>query len=166
MKLLKHFLFICLLWLNTSTIFAQTNAKVIRVVDGDTYQLQSDNKVFTVRLANVDAPESKQQFGSEATKNVSALILHQNVLVTEMGKDRYNRTIGSISINGMALDSVLICNGWAWHYAAYNDSKELAALQELAIKKHLGLWKQGVKNVCLPSVFRKLSAAEKKKFSA
>ena len=64
---------------------AQTNAKVIRVVDGDTYQLQSENKVFTVRLANVDAPESKQQFGSEATKNVSALILNQNVLVTEMG---------------------------------------------------------------------------------
>ena len=39
-------------------IEAQTSATVIRVVDGDTYQMLKGKRTFTVRLLNVDAPET------------------------------------------------------------------------------------------------------------
>ena len=69
--------FILCIWVQSD---AQTNAKVIRVVDGDTYHILKNGKIIIVRLGNVDAPESKQQFGSEATKNVSDLILGKDVV--------------------------------------------------------------------------------------
>ena len=136
---------------------AQTKATVIRIVDADTYQVLSNAKVFTVRLANVDAPELKQNFGAEATQLVSELIYGKQVIIEVQGKDRYNRTIASITINGKALDSILISNGWAWHYAEYNHEKKLAAYQNEAVKFKMGLWYCGSNKVCPPWVFRSLN---------
>ena len=164
MKLLKHFLFIGFVWLNTTSIMAQTPATVIRIVDGDTYQLLQNKRVFTVRLANVDAPETKQSFGEAAKDSVSKLILGKSVVVDNLKLDRYNRVIATIEIKGMALDSIMVANGWAWHYAKYSYKPELAAMQEMSISKHLGLWKCGANKVCPPSIFRSFNAKNRAKY--
>lgn len=164
MKAFKQTILLSLMWLATSTILAQTSAKIIRVVDGDTYQLLKDGKAVTVRLANVDAPELKQQYGSIAKQNVSDLILGKTVLIDSITKDRYNRIVASVWINGMALDSILVSNGWAWNYEQYNTKKELANYQQTAINEHLGLWKCGANNVCPPSVYRSFNAKNKKRY--
>ena len=137
---------------------AQTKATVIRIVDADTYQVLSNAQVFTVRLANVDAPELKQHFGVEAKQYVTELIYGKQILLEVQGKDRYNRTIASITINGKALDSILISNGWAWHYAEYNHDKNLAAYQNEAIKFKFGLWQCGSNKVCPPWLYRNLNS--------
>ena len=49
-----------------SNAMAQNTAKVVRVVDGDTYKLLSNGKIITARLVNVDAPETMQNFGEAA----------------------------------------------------------------------------------------------------
>ena len=146
------------MWLATSIINAQANATVIRIVDADTYLVLSDAKVFTVRLANVDAPELQQQYGVEAKQFVSELIYGKQVLLEIHKKDKYNRTVASIRIHGMALDSILISNGWAWHYAEYNHDKNLAAYQNEAIKFKKGLWYCGSNKVCPPWVYRSLNS--------
>ena len=143
---------------------SQTPATVIRIVDGDTYQLLQNKRVFTVRLANVDAPETKQSFGEAAKDSVSKLILGKSVVVDSLKLDRYNRVIATIEIKGMALDSIMISNGWAWHYAEYSYKPELAAMQEMAISKHLGLWKCGANKVCPPHIYRSLNAKNKAKY--
>jgi micrococcal nuclease len=145
-------------------IEAQTTATVIRVVDGDTYQMLKGKRIFTVRLLNVDAPETKQSFGEAAKDSVSKLILGKTVVVDSLKLDRYNRVLASVSINSKALDSILVGNGWAWHYAAYSNKPELATMQEMAINKHLGLWKCGANKVCPPSVFRSLNAKNRAKY--
>jgi endonuclease YncB( thermonuclease family) len=145
-------------------IEAQTNAIVIRVVDGDTYQLLKNKNVFTVRLANIDAPETKQRFGEAAKDSVSKLIFGKTVWIDSIGKDRYNRVIANMTIMGMALDSLMVRNGWAWHYVEYSTKKVLANYQEMAINEHLGLWKCGANKVCPPSVFRSLNAKNKAKY--
>ena len=108
MKLIKELFLLLfgLLFLVQSN--AQTNATVIKIVDADTYQVLSNAKVFTVRLANVDAPELQQQFGMEAKEFVSELVYGKQVLLEILKKDKYNRTVASIRIHGMALDSILI----------------------------------------------------------
>ena len=143
---------------------AQNSATVIRVVDGDTYQLLKGKRIFTVRLLNVDAPETKQSFGEAAKDSLSKLILGKTVGFDSIKVDRYNRVLANLTINGRAVDSILIAKGWAWFYAAYSNKNELAAIQEMAMDKHLGLWKFGANKVCPPSIFRKLNATNRAKY--
>ena len=164
MKVIKLLILLPYVMLHIASVFAQNNATVIRVVDGDTYQLLKGKRIFTVRLLNVDAPETKQSFGEAAKDSVSKLILGKTVVVDSLKLDLYNRVLGSITINGKALDSILVSNGWAWHYPEYSKKLELVAMQETAILKHLGLWKCGVDNTCPPSVFRRLNAKNRAKY--
>ena len=147
-----------------ASAFAQNSATVIRVVDGDTYQMLKGKRIFTVRLLNVDAPETKQIFGEAAKDSVSKLILGKTVVVDSLKLDLYNRLLASVTINGKALDSIMVSNGWAWHYIEYSNKPELAIMQETAIDKHLGLWKCGTSNVCPPKVFRSLNAKNRVKY--
>lgn len=71
MKGIKLLILLPYLMLQIVSAFAQNSATVIRVVDGDTYQLLTNKRIFTVRLLNVDAPETKQSFGEAAKDSVS-----------------------------------------------------------------------------------------------
>ncbi len=147
---------LCLM-LNTGVLQAQRSATVIRIVDGDTYQVFQKSRVYTVRLANVDAPETKQRFGEAAKDSVSHLLLGKTVLVDSIGKDRYGRVIAEITINRLALDSLMVSNGWAWYYADYSHKSELQNLQDMAISKRKGLWQCGTVRFCPPWVYRGLN---------
>jgi micrococcal nuclease len=164
MLMMRNIIIVFLLLINICGLHAQNNATVIKIVDADTYQVLNNAKVFTVRLANVDAPELSQQFGTEAKQFVSELIYGKQVLLDTHNKDRYNRTVASISIHGKALDSILISNGWAWYYEAYGHDKKLAAYQNEAIKFKLGLWHCGSNKVCPPWVFRSLNSKNRSVF--
>lgn len=164
MNAIKLLILVPYLMLQIASAIAQNSATVIRVIDGDTYQMLKGKRIFTVRLLNVDAPEATQSFGEAAKDSVSKLILGKTVVVDSLKLDRYNRVLASVTINGKALDSVMVSNGWAWHYAEYSNKPELATMQETAIDKHLGLWKCGVNKVCPPSVFRSLNAKNRAKY--
>ncbi|EEJ9946437.1 micrococcal nuclease, partial [Salmonella enterica subsp. enterica serovar Typhimurium] len=75
-------------------IAAELSGKVTRVLDGDTIEVLQDKTPVRVRLANIDAPEKKQPFGSWSSKQLKSLIAGQPVTVTYMQKDRYGRVIG------------------------------------------------------------------------
>lgn len=164
MNAIKLLILLPYLMLQIASAFAQNSATVIRVVDGDTYQMLKGKRIFTVRLLNVDAPETKQGFGEAAKDSVSKLILGKTVVVDSLKLDRYNRVLASVTINGKALDSILVSNGWAWHYVEYSNKPELGTMQETAIDKHLGLWKCGANKVCPPSVFRSLNAKNRVRY--
>lgn len=157
MKLLKDTIIIGFMSLNGAVLQAQSTATVVRVVDADTYQMFKGKCLFTVRLANVDAPETTQAFGREATKQVSGLILSKTVAVDSIGRDNYGRMIATVTINCKALDSTMVVNGWAWHYKAYSHNKGLEDLQNMAIAARKGLWKCGESKVCPPWIFRGLN---------
>ena len=90
---------------------AQYNATVIRVIDGDTYQMFKGKRIFTVRLLNVDAPETTQNFGEPAKDSVSKLILGKTAVIVSLKLDRYKRVLASVTINNKVLDSILLSNG-------------------------------------------------------
>ncbi|EHZ2427704.1 thermonuclease family protein, partial [Salmonella enterica] len=77
-------------------IAAELSGKVTRVLDGDTIEVLQDKTPVRVRLANIDAPEKKQPFGSWSSKQLKSLIAGQPVTVTYMQKDRYGRVIGRV----------------------------------------------------------------------
>ena len=125
---------------------------VTRIIDGDTYIVQDGVESITIRLANVDAPERAQEYGLESRLKVSNLILGKEVELTKLSNDKYGRTIGMIYIENMRLDSIIVRNGWGWHYARYNDEAMLKTCQNEAQKCKLGLWSGD--NIINPEEYR------------
>ena len=141
----------CLLCVKLS---ANDSARVTRVKDGDTYVLRKGNTDFTVRLKNVDAPESKQQFGFLSTVYVSKLISGKVVKYDSTGTDIYKRVLADVWVDNKRLDSILIRNGWAWQYLQYSNDSILKNCMLLALQEKKGLWECGAFSVCPPSLWR------------
>ena len=143
---------------------AQQTARVVRVKDGDTYVLQTSSRLFTVRLKNIDAPEIKQNGGYGAYQFISSLINGKIVEYDSTGKDKYGRVLVSAKLNGLRLDSLIIINGWAWHYVNYDNEPMLDFIMQEAIRDRLGLWKCGVDKVCPPWLWRGYKSRNRAKY--
>lgn len=143
---------------------ANDSARVVRVKDGDTYVLRKENKDFTVRLKNVDAPESKQAFGFLSGIYVSQLILGKVVRYDSTGKDLYGRVLADIWLNNQRLDSMLIRDGLAWYYQQYSNDTLLKSMMVLAINEKKGLWKCGMVGVCPPNLWRSYTTRNRSKY--
>jgi len=120
------------------------NVKVTSVTDGDTFEARrSDSQSMTIRLFGVDAPESEQPHGDEATDAVREYIGEKTVRVTIQDTGPYGRTIGSVEVQGASLAQMLVRDGLAWHYDRYApNATELARLERQARNANRGLWSE------------------------
>jgi len=94
-------LFAALLYLSATAQQQTITGKVVGVSDGDTLTVLDDQKrQYKVRLDGIDAPESNQDFGSRAKQSLSDLVFGKTVTVISSKKDRYNRTLGKVMLDG------------------------------------------------------------------
>ena len=122
------------------TGFSQSG-KVVKIKDGDTIVvLDSLNVQTTIRLAEVDCPESSQPFGKNAKVFTTDEVAMKNVSYKIVTIDRYGRTVAKVFYSGKYLSEEIIKNGFGWHYKKYSNSKKLATLEELAQENKKGLW--------------------------
>lgn len=78
-----------------TTPLVTESGRVVRVVDGDTYDVLAGGITHRVRLLGVDAPERDQPFGKQATDSVARLLRPaQLVLLTRHGVDLYGAGAG------------------------------------------------------------------------
>jgi micrococcal nuclease len=136
--------------------------KIIAVSDGDTITCQRLNlrrSQSKMRFAYIDAPESKQAYGAEATKLLRGLILNKWVSIEITDNDRYGRQVGVVYRRGKNINQELVKRGAAWVYEDYirdpNLKKQFLALQANAKSKKRGLWQAS--RPVHPSVYRKSS---------
>ncbi len=156
-----------------AAIAAET-ARVVRVIDGDTYVLKAGSTTYRLRLLGVDAPEQGQPFGAQATDSVARLLAPGRlVLMTRTGRDLYGRTLGAVRLpigTGAAagrpvpLDSLLVVRGWAWawdpaHSWARRDGQQVAAQ-----RAGRGLWKCGKDTPVTPKRWRGFNATIKRRY--
>jgi endonuclease YncB( thermonuclease family) len=147
---------ICLLW--TAFLYADNtefwNGRVVRVTDGDTLWITRDEGHARVRLYGIDAPESNQPFGKEATDFVYQLVFREDVEVETFYQDRYGRDIAMVyyfvqeSFDQMPerfnLNEEIIKAGYAWVYEQYCDEpirKQWQELEKEARTAGIGLWR-------------------------
>lgn len=148
-----------LLFITVFKLSAQTGI-VYKITDGDTFRIRTKDTTFIARLYAIDCPEKKQEFGEYAKIFVSDLILNKEVTYTIKSIDkRYKRLVIDCKVNYVSLSELLLINGLAWHYCAYDKSEVLHSLQDAAKSNKFGLW--GFENPLEPWVFRKL----KKKYN-
>jgi len=133
-------LYCLLLLLFSLSLWSQTRSGMITsVLDGDSYTIRTYGEEIKVRLNGIDCPESNQPFGYEATLFVTQF-LNQPVTYTDLGKDKYGRTIAEVFIQGQRLSLLLVENGLAHHYIKYSSDPLLHNAELRARNKKIGLW--------------------------
>ena len=130
------------LFLFSFPVSSQTyHAKVIKIVDGDTYDvIDSVNKVSRIRMNGIDAPEKGQAFGQKAKEELGRWCFSKNIFVKVYGKDRNGRLIADGYIDGRSLSLVMIQQGFAWHFLKYSSDTTLADAEKKARAARIGLW--------------------------
>lgn len=127
---------------------------VIQVIDGDTITLlTSDKKQHRIRLAEIDAPEKGQAYASVARKALNSFIYRKEVNVLVSSLDRYNRAIGTVYLDNVNINKLMVKNGFAWAYRYFIKDHEYISLENYAKEHKLGLWK--APNPVEPYLFRK-----------
>lgn len=139
---------ICFLLLQ-SVAFAQSKiptierietGKVTAVTDGDTVRVLIGKTELRVRLEGIDAPESKQAFGTRSKQHLSELVFGKEIDVHVTGTDRYGRALARLRLDGIDINLRMIRDGFAWHYAVYNAEPAYADAQTEAKVAKRGLW--------------------------
>ncbi len=95
----RHLLALGLL-VQTGSILADTLAgRVSGVSDGAALTVVDSTGVpYKVRLAAIDAPESRQPYGKESKQSLSDLVLGKEVKVEWRKHDRYGRIVGKLTL--------------------------------------------------------------------
>ena len=127
----------------TTILVAETiTGKVISVTDGDTIKiLDEKNKVYKIRLNDIDAPEKKQAFGNKSKENLAKYIAGENVRVEYYKLDRYKRILGTVYFKDKDINKQQIIDGYAWVYKKYSKNNEYINQERISKNHKRGLWK-------------------------
>lgn len=134
------------------------SGRVVAVADGDTVTLlDAEHHLHRIRVAGIDAPEKKQDFGDLSKMNLAALVFDRDVDVIGDKIDRYGRRVGKIMAADprcefppcpKTLDAGLmqIKSGMAWWYRQYakeQSFEDRAVYEKAEVEARLqlrGLW--------------------------
>lgn len=116
-------------------------AKALRVLDGDTLDVRwPDGERLRVRLTDIDAPESCQPYGVEATQVLGGYVLRRDLGIVVVDVDRNQRVIGRVFAAGEDVSAALARDGAAWFYAEYARDASIYDLENEARDAKRGLW--------------------------
>lgn len=115
---------------------------VVAIADGDTLTvLDRSKRQHKIRLAEIDAPESKQPFGTKSKQSLAELCFNKSAAVETRENDRYGRAIGYVMCEGVDANAEQVRRGMAWVFVRY--AKRPSALYDFeadARLRRLGLW--------------------------
>jgi endonuclease YncB( thermonuclease family) len=131
---------VCGLYLSTAQA-ATFSGKVVGIADGDTLTvLTASKKQHKIRLAEIDAPEKYQPFGSKSKQSLSDLCFDKKAEVTPFVKDRYQRIVARVKCAGVDANAEQVNRGMAWVYRRYAKDHDLYVLEHGAKVGKRGLW--------------------------
>lgn len=129
--------------------------EVVKITDGDTIKIMIDGKIETVRLANINTPESVDPrrpvecLGKEASAKMTTLVAGKQVSLqpdtTQSDRDRYDRLLRFVFLeDGTDVGLELIRQGYA-QSSPYGKTphiylQEYIAAQKTAQNDEVGLW--------------------------
>lgn len=137
--------------------------KVVKVIDGDTIDVNVNEKTERIRLIGIDTPEivdprkAVQCFGKEASDKAKLLLTNQSVSLesdsTQGERDKYNRLLRYIFLkNGTSFNKLMISDGYAHEYTynlPYKYQDEYKNAEKSARENKRGLWAD---NICVTPI--------------
>ena len=134
-----------LAWLAPARAEADFRARVVSIGDGDTIRVRHGDKVKTLRLACIDAPEMAQvPYGDQARHYLQTrLPLEREVTIHPFSTDRYGRTVAEV-IGDINLNLALVEDGQAFVYPKYLgqcDANEYREAEYRSRRHRFGIWR-------------------------
>lgn len=120
---------------------------VIKVIDGDTLEIEGGEKV---RLLGINTPEKKEFYANEAISFTKQLE-NKTILLEVFDKDKYGRNLGYVFLDNKLFNEEILIRGYA-HFYSYEDDKytsQLKKAEEYARERELGIWKKSTNYNCL-----------------
>lgn len=118
-------------------------ALVVAISDGDTLTVRPDGgDQLKVRVAEIDAPESRQPFGAAAKRSLSDLCFRERAEIRPQTTDRYGRTVARVTCRGQDAGAHQVSTGMAWVFDRYVTDRSLYRLQDEARAAGRGLWSE------------------------
>ncbi|WP_051388575.1 thermonuclease family protein [Hyphomicrobium nitrativorans] len=115
-----------------------------KVLDGDTIEIAGTR----IRLEGIDAPESAQMCsrkgtglwpcGKDATEHLKRMTSGRHVACDDVGEDRYGRTLGWCTVDGLDINAEMVRSGFAWAFVRY--STRYVAAEREARSAEAGIW--------------------------
>lgn len=123
---------------------------VTKVVDGDTIDVKINGREEKIRLIGINAPESGDCFGKEATDKAKELLGSKSVELeadpTQDERDKYHRLLRYVFVQDLNFEELMVREGFAKEYT-YNKPYKYQALfksaQGEAQNNKRGLWADG-----------------------
>ena len=139
--------------------------RILRVIDGDTVEVLTRRGLFRrarrdrVRLYGIDAPETSQSGGTEATDHLRRLIGSKPRLwMDTLGADQYGRTVGLLyrkkNRPQYSYNYMMVRDGQARAYlTSPQDRERFSRAEAEAARRGWGIWKTG--NAAAPWEYRR-----------
>ena len=93
-----------------------------------------------VRLAEIDAPESRQAFGQRSKRHLSDLCFKADATIRPTATDRYGRTVARVECRGKDANLEQVKAGLAWAYTRYQTDAAFPEAEQAARVARVGLW--------------------------
>jgi endonuclease YncB( thermonuclease family) len=131
-----------LILLTTTSAWAdELRGRVVGITDGDTLTLLTpERRQVKIRLGEIDAPESRQPYGSRARQALASMVFQQRARVVVQDVDRYGRTVGRVYAGSLDVNAEMVRRGAAWVYRRYSHDPSLLVLEKEARRAQAGLW--------------------------
>lgn len=155
---------LCGAWLAGSgvALAEELAGRVIDIPDSDVVVVQFGTQQRIVRLVGVDAPEMPQPFGGTARMALVRWAGGRQAIVEVARREQGDRVEGRVLVDGRDLGRDLVDQGLAWRLPLVDESRasdysrDLAAVERLARRRHRGLWSRS--NPLPPWQWRELEA--------
>jgi micrococcal nuclease len=140
--MIKRKVFTLILLMITFVCFG-TQTKVIRVIDGDTFETENGEKV---RLIGINAPEISDFYGQEAKNYLMSIVKNKIVELktdnTSSDRDRYNRLLRYVFLSGVDINKKMILDGFGFAYLKFHFDKsdEYEKAQIISRELNKGIW--------------------------
>ncbi len=120
---------------------AELSGIVTEVQDGDTLTLVNWQHTYRIRLADIDAPEYKQERGKDSRASLFHLCGLRRATAETRGEERYGRTLATVTCARVDANAEQVRRGLAWLYIQYAPKNSpLYALEREARAAKRGLW--------------------------
>jgi endonuclease YncB( thermonuclease family) len=127
--------------LAASPSWADFQARVVMVHEGDRITIYHGGRNQIVFLQDIDCPELKQPYGKQAKRAATAYLGGREVIVRGLKPDAHGRTTAEILLaDGRNVGQELLKEGLAWWKRSGSGDRSLEQLEELARASGKGLW--------------------------
>jgi endonuclease YncB( thermonuclease family) len=134
----------------TSAAADELAGRVVRIIDGDTLVLLveegAEKRQEKIRLAGIDCPERGQDFGERARQALAGYAFDREVVIDWGKRDRWDRVIGKVLVDGTDANLALVRDGLCWWYRKYAheqsavDQALYESAEDRARAERRGLW--------------------------